>query len=557
MTGLLARLVALAIVAAFGTTAACAQGPANTVPVDNVIREQVTGEPYKMYGRRIVFTNWQYVHPGSFNWLDDQGNGVAANRNANIGDWGAHFKTTDTPRGIRITAQPAERRGDIIPKERPWEARSIAVKTLLQDGDTYKLWATCVDAAGQGNACYYESADGQHWTRPNLGLVEYQGSKENNLIPSLPAESVFIDPSAPPEQRYKGIDGDPHQSGAVRRVQEAAAPRLGAACRPPRRRTRSHLRLPRLRLGRRVPLDRSAGHLQRRARRHAEHRHVRRASCKKYVIYSRTWWVAERDPRVAEGQGQVWYAVGRRSIGRTESDIVRQFPAVGDGHDLHFRHAAQRSALHELLHHDPRRSRTATDVPVDLEPGQRRHAADDRGQSQRQAVGLGARAARCWIPASSRHSMAAACSPRPTWSNWRNGDFVLPYSGYRFPHKYPRGHEGFPPNLGYAMWPKGRLIALEAPQVGEFAMVAVVPPGLRLRINAVTRRGGSIRIEACDIHRQPLPGRTFADCRPIIGDQFKSLVTWQGGEDLGMQPGEAVVLRFQLDQAKIFALDFE
>ena len=117
-----------------------------------------------------------------------------------------------------------------------------------------------------------------------------------------------------------------------------------------------------------------------------------------------------------------------------------------------------------------------------------------------------------------------------------NGDFALPYSGYRFPHKYPRGHEGFPPNLGYAVWPKGRMIALEAAQLGEFATVAVVPPGTKLRINAVTRRGGSIRIEACDINRQPLPGRTFADCQPIIGDQFRTLVTWQGGDDLGIQP---------------------
>jgi len=31
--------------------------------------------------------------------------------------------------------QPAQRRGDIIPKERPWEARSIGVKTLIKDGD--------------------------------------------------------------------------------------------------------------------------------------------------------------------------------------------------------------------------------------------------------------------------------------------------------------------------------------------------------------------------------------------------------------------------------------
>jgi hypothetical protein len=145
----------------------------------------------------------------------------------------------------------------------------------------------------------------------------------------------------------------------------------------------------------------------------------------------------------------------------------------------------------------------------------------------------------------------------PNLTETANGDFVLPYSGYRFPHKYPRGHEDFPPNIGYAIWPKGRMIALEALQRGSFAMVAVVPPGPRLRINATTRRGGSIRVEACNLQRQPLPGRAMADCRPIIGDQFNAPVTWSGGGDLGVSPGEAVVLRFELDQAKIFALDFE
>jgi hypothetical protein len=69
----------------------------------------------------------------------------------------------------------------------------------------------------------------------------------------------------------------------------------------------------------------------------------------------------------------------------------------------------------------------------------------------------------------------------PNLTETADGHFVLPYSGYRFPHKYPRGHEGFPPMVGYAVWPKGRLIALEAVQRGVFAMVAVVPPGPRLK----------------------------------------------------------------------------
>jgi hypothetical protein len=113
-----AMRVAMAVFV-LGSASTHAQAPTNVVPVDNVIREQVTGEPYRMYGPRIVFTDWRYVAPGVFNWVDDQGRGVAASKEAKLGDWAARFTTTDVPRGIRIAVQPAQRRGDIIPKERP------------------------------------------------------------------------------------------------------------------------------------------------------------------------------------------------------------------------------------------------------------------------------------------------------------------------------------------------------------------------------------------------------------------------------------------------------
>ncbi len=540
---------------ALGGAALCADGPTNVVPVDNVIREQVTGEPYRMYGSRIVFTNWQYVFPGVLNWVDDQGNGVAANRSANIGDWGAHFKTTDSPRGIRIAAQPAQRRGDIIAKERPWEARSIGVKTLIKDGDTYKLWASCVDAAGQNNACYFESADGQQWTRPKLGLAEYQGSKENNLLPSLPAESVFVDPSAPPEQRYKGITVLPISRAKYEEFKKQRPrdwePRADRRDVGPDHIYAFHGCVSSD--GYQWSVLPDIFNVE-----HADTQNIGTYDeiLKKYVIFSRTWWVADRDSRVAEGTGQVWYAVGRRSIGRTESATFGNFPLS----DMVM------APTSDMLPSEVLYTNCYTTIPKAPElrlmfPSVWNQASD----ATRLMIAASPNGKLWdWVPGGTVldtgefQSFDGGCLfASPNLIETANGDFVLPYSGYRFPHKYPRGHEGFPPNLGYAVWPKGRLIALEAPQAGSFAMVAVVPPGPRLRINATTRRGGSIRIEACNLQRQPLPGRAMADCRPIIGDQFKTPVTWSGGEDLGIQPGEAVVLRFELDQAKIFGLDFE
>lgn len=53
--------------------------------------------------------------------------------------------------------------------------------------------------------CYAESEDGIHWTKPNLGIVEFEGSKDNNiLIRYAHGTGVFLDEEElNPQKRYK------------------------------------------------------------------------------------------------------------------------------------------------------------------------------------------------------------------------------------------------------------------------------------------------------------------------------------------------------------------
>jgi hypothetical protein len=110
---------------------------------------------------------------------------------------------------------------------------------------------------------------------------------------------------------------------------------------------------------------------------------------------------------------------------------------------------------------------------------------------------------------------------------------------------------------GAAIWPKGRLMALESPGDGHFTTMAFCAPGTTLRINALTKRSGYVRVEAADLHGKPLPGRTFEDSIPIIGDQPAAVVRWKDVSDVGVKPGEPLVLRFRMDRARIYCLDFE
>ena len=99
--------------------------------------------------------------------------------------------------------------------DKPWENFIINWFTVRQDGGKYRMWYEAYDKAAAGDDqaryCYAESKDGIHWVKPVLGLVEYGGSKANNILfdhlGGAPEHggTVFKDPMAPPQQRYKFI----------------------------------------------------------------------------------------------------------------------------------------------------------------------------------------------------------------------------------------------------------------------------------------------------------------------------------------------------------------
>lgn len=98
--------------------------------------------------------------------------------------------------------------------------------TVIQEGGKYRMWYIAqpqpdpkyprdTDWPARPVA-YAESEDGKHWQKPNLGLVEFCGSRENNIVSIEPKGepcavpndfvSVLHDPDDPdPARRYKMI----------------------------------------------------------------------------------------------------------------------------------------------------------------------------------------------------------------------------------------------------------------------------------------------------------------------------------------------------------------
>jgi hypothetical protein len=112
----------------------------------------------------------------------------------------------------------------VLKGEKPWETVPAAITgpyvygTVAWEGDKLRMWYQIL-TKGNHVACA-ESTDGIHWTKPELGIVEFNGSKANNLSvsafhPELAGgechnPSVIRCPNATdPQKRYAlyGFDG--------------------------------------------------------------------------------------------------------------------------------------------------------------------------------------------------------------------------------------------------------------------------------------------------------------------------------------------------------------
>lgn len=103
----------------------------------------------------------------------------------------------------------------LLRPEMPWEGHCINGCTVIRIGERWRMWYAAYDLDHErdddGYLCYAESTDGTHWTRPDLGLVEYQGSKSNNIIISGPQmdgysfSCVFLDEGRDANEKYKMV----------------------------------------------------------------------------------------------------------------------------------------------------------------------------------------------------------------------------------------------------------------------------------------------------------------------------------------------------------------
>ena len=128
---------------------------------------------------------------------------LGANRHLFIDD-----ALIESSAGAVLTVNSPEVKELVIIADRPWERNGLpSYGTALRDPQTGEdlMFYFAVDAGMAWSLCLAVSTDGVNWDKPNLGLVEWEGSRDNNIIDFGGAGTVMLDPNAPPERRFANL----------------------------------------------------------------------------------------------------------------------------------------------------------------------------------------------------------------------------------------------------------------------------------------------------------------------------------------------------------------
>ena len=473
-----------------------------------------------------VFIDWDLIEPGY---------GLS---------WGGERPTSwEMPHGVRIAVhRPRIDLQPLIVADRPWESMVTSMVTLMEDEGRYRMWYECWslaegddsigEAAYPTMLAYAESADGANWVKPRIGTVSFGGSTDNNLVYwASRGSSVFKDPSAPPDERYKLVC---MSRGGI-----------GGAVSPDGLRWKSLEQLL-------VSADDAFEDQIPDAARFDTERG-------RYVGYFRGW--DRRNPGL-------WH--GRRTIAYAESDRFESWPVpqtivapnVNDGPDT------------DIYTNSYAPWPGAPDAHL-MFPGYYQRTRDVR-----EVHLLTSRDGMHWHRPTSEPIIPCG-EPGSGWGegswlagtglvSFHPGEWSLPVRPQSRSHnqyQFPTGPQN-PPNWGelcLATWREDGFTSLEAESKGGCSTMPIVFTGGRLEINAWTRFGGEIRIELADPSgeielnyktAETVAGHTFEECDPISGDVLKHVVTWNGESDLSAWAGRPVRLRFSLRRARLFAFQF-
>ena len=448
----------------------------------------------------------------------------------------------------RLELQQPEPQQLAVVTDKPWEGNTCAYYTVFADTNAegepvfrmyYRGSKYDLDTRKQVHrqvTCYAESQDGIHWTKPNLGLYEFDGSKENNIVFDGAGTGSFTpfkdaNPNCPPEELYKAL-GQVHRDG--------------------------------------TPYYAAQGEM----------------TVFSYKSPDGIHWTISDGPLITRGDFDsqntaFWdpYAGLYREFHRVrfyqppEGDLIIGGFAARPGYRSIMTGTASKNFLNwtswtkpELLKFDddigpqqlytnavrncPRAPHILIGFPTRLLP-EENNRVEPIFMSSRDGQTF-----RRWAkPVISEEAPEDRSGNRSNYMAW--GLLTLPgndreYSVYASENYLSRT----PTRLRRFTFRADGFVALRGgKEGGQLTTKPLNVGGGKLEINYLARPGGQVRVEIQDVHGQPLANFSADDCDPLQGDEIAQQISWRGDAN-GPFTGRPVRVRFEVKDADVYSFRF-
>ena len=439
-----------------------------------------------------------------------------------------------------------------VERDQPWEQRMYNGISVIKDGDRFLLYYSALNRLAVA-----VSSDGIQWRKPGLGLVEWEGSRDNSLVGTVdgqlmigadkPLPEIFLDrrPGLDPDRRFKAftlieepgvtkvigwVSGDGFAFRKIREEPLIETSMYGA-------------------FDGFESLFWSA----------AEQR---------YVLYLR-YAIRVSPPNPKDPN--------RRSVARmTSPDLLNwqepQRMTFGDAGLLPPDHHYNNQTI-------PYFRAPHIYVALSSRLSQQRAAL-----TREQAVAAGLQPARVdvadplkWLIADcadtvmmttrggdhyDRLFQEAVVRPGPGAKNWvSRSNYTLRGLHPTSPTEmsiYVNRHNGQrSSHVRRYVFRTDGLVSIHAPfEGGSLQTRPFTFTGKRLQINYATSAVGSLRVEVQTPEGRPIEGLALTDCAEIFGDEISRAVRWKSSAQLASLSGQPIRLRFVMRDADLYSLKF-
>jgi len=403
----------------------------------------------------------------------------------------------------------------VLTTDKPWEGNTSAYYTVFEDDGLYRMYyrGSHYDEATRKSAhrefaCYAESKDGIHWTKPELGLFEFEGSKLNNIVWDGVGRHDFTpfkdaNPNCDPAAKYKALGrGHPDR------------PRGLYAFKSP---DGIHWTL----MSEKPVITKGAFDSQNLA--------FWDPVRKLYVDYHRTFREGVRDIMTA-----------------TSTDFLQWTDPV----HLEYTGAPKEHLYTNAIRPYERAPHILIGFPTRFLP--KTQQVEPTFMTSRDGRTFH-RWAEALIPITAPEDRDGNRSNYMTWGLVRLPHSDREYSVYAT-EAYYAGPDSRVRRFTYRV--DGFVSVRASAKGGGLVTKPLVFSGRKMTVNFATSQQGSLRVGLEDAQGKPIPGFALADCSPLCGDEIEQTVAWTKGADVGPLAGKPLRLRFDLKDADLFSFQF-